>query len=237
MNKLSLWVAILAGTLLLGSCLRGDEPEPVPAAGMTFINTFIEAQEVAYRIDRNFIQDAFNPLPYRSYGFGLLYARENRRLEAFSSYQEARIIDTTFTVRDSVFYSSIVYGTHDDPRHFVTEDRIPAGTQNPQEIAAVRFYNLANLPKRATLYIGDLETPAAFRNRPLETPASGKAGEAFIPIQPGDYTLTVVDEDGATIAIRSGISLPKGSYTSIFLTGDEREPSTYYVGVVYQRVN
>ncbi len=237
MKKLSLIAAFVASVALLGSCLRGEEAAPVPAGGMTFINTFIEANQVAYRLDQSYIQDQFNPLDYRSYGFGLLFARENRRLEIYSAYEQARLVDTTFTIRDSVFYSSIVYGTHDDPRHFVTIDRIPDGVDDPREVAAVRFYNLANLPHRVTLRIGDIEPVAAFRDRPLETPATGKAAEGFNLITPGTYTLTVVDEDGETITTRQGIELPKGTYTSIFLTGDEREPSTFYVGRIYQRVN
>lgn len=238
MKKLSLLAAFVAGVALLGSCLKGEDAAPVPAGGMTFINTFIESDEVAYRLDQNFIQDAFNPLAYRSVGFGLLFARENRRLEIYADYGQSRIVDTTFTVRDSVYYSSIVYGTHDDPRHFVTEDRIPEGVDDAREVAAVRFYNLANTPHRATLRIGDMAPVAAFSNRPLETPATGKAAEEFRLITPGTYALTIVDEDGETIATRQGtVELPKGSYTSIFLTGDEREPSTYYVGRIYQRVN
>ncbi len=237
MKKPSLLIAFVASIALLGSCLRGEDPEPVPAGGMTFVNTFIEAQLVLYLVDRNPIQDNFNPLPYRSYGFALLHARDDRRLEVYSSYEQTRLVDTTFTIQDGVYYSSIVYGTHDGPWHFVTEDKIPEGTNDPGAITAVRFYNLANTPHHVTLHIGDAEPIAAFRDRPTETPETGKAGEDFKLTTSGTYTLTVVDEDGETVATRSGIQMPAGSYLSVFLTGDERDPSTFYVGVVYQRVN
>lgn len=239
MKKLSLIVAFVASVALLGSCLRGTDPEPERVGGITFVNTFIEAREAFYYVDRNIIQ-GLNPLPYRSYGpqWPVYYPGEDRRLEIYSTYQDNRLVDTAFTVQDSVYYSSIVFGTHDDPRHFVTEDRIPEDVDDPGAIAAVRFYNLANTDRRVTLRIGDIEPVAAFRNRPLETPQTGKAGEAFIPVATGTYAVSVVDEEGETVATRQGtVELPAGSYTSIFLTGDERDPTTFYVGVVRQWVN
>lgn len=240
MKKLSLIIALIAGVALLGGCLRGSDPQPELVGGTTFVNTFIEADAVFYFVDRNTIS-GLNPLRYRSYGPRppvYVYPGEGRRLEIYSSYEDARIVDTTFTVQDSVYYSSIVYGTHDDPRHFITEDRVPEGVDDPSTIAAVRFYNLANTERRMTLRIGDIEPVSTFRNRSLETPETGKEGEDFIPVATGNYTVSVVDEDGETVATRQNtVDLPAGSYTSIFLTGDERDPTTFYVGVVRQWVN
>lgn len=241
MKKLSLLVAFVASVVLLGSCLRESDPQPQLVGGTTFINTFIEANGgVSYFVDRNMIQ-GLNPLPYRSYGPQwpvYLYPGEDRRLEIYSTYEDARLVDTALTVQDSVYYSSIVYGTHDEPRHFITEDRVPEGVDDPTAIAAVRFYNLANTERRMTLHIGDIEPVAAFGDRPIETPETGKEGEEFIPVTTGTYTVSVVDENGETVATRQGtLDLPAGSYTSIFLTGDERDPETFYVGMVRQWVN
>ncbi len=240
MRKLSLIVALVASIALLGSCLRGGDPQPDRVGGMTFINTFIEANAVFYYVDRNTIE-GLNPLDYRTYGPTwpvYVYPGENRRLEIYSTYEDNRLVDTAFAVQDSVYYSSIVYGTHDDPRHFITEDRIPENVDDPAAIAAVRFYNLANTDRRVTLRIGDIEPVAAFRNRPIETPQTGKERETFIPVATGTYAVSVVDEDGETVATRQGtVDLTAGSYISIFLTGDERNPNTFYVGVVRQWVN
>ena len=239
MKKMSLMVALVAGVALLGGCLRDGDTQPEYVGGMTFVNTFIEASPVYYYIDHRNVQ-GLNPIDYRTYGprWPLYMAGADRRLEIYSTYENNRLVDTTFTVQDSVFYSSIVYGTHDDPRHFVTEDRIPEGEDNPEEIAAVRFYNLANTSHRVTLKMGDMEPLPAFTNRPLETPETGKEGEAFIPVATGSYTVSVVDETGETVATRQGtLELPAGRYVSVFLTGDERDPSTFYVGVVGQWVN
>jgi hypothetical protein len=230
MKKLNWIIAFVVGIAFLSSCLDGDEPQPVPAGGMTFINAYGDADRLLYRLDGNTVQEYFNPLPYRNFGFALLYARENRSLEIYASAED-RIADTTFTVRDSLYYSSIVYGTHEDPKHFITEDRVPEGTADPTTIAAVRFFNLANTAHRVTLRIGDADPLPAFRDRPMETPATGKAGENFIPVPTGAYALSVVNEDGETLATRD-IEIEAGVYSSIFLTGDEGDPSTYYIGVV-----
>lgn len=238
MKKLNLIVALSASMLLLGSCLKDSDPRPRLIGGTTFINAFIEADVYCY-IDRNTVP-SLNPLPYRNFGpIPPLYAYPGEhRFEVYSTYEENRLVDTTVAIKDSVYYSSIVFGTHDDPRHFITEDRIPQGVDDPAAIAAVRFYNLANTDRRMTLQIGDLEPIATFINRPTETSDSGKDGEEFIQVPTGTYTLRVVDEDGEVVATRSEkLDLSAGSYVSIFLTGDEREPTTFYVGRVRQSVN
>ena len=240
MKKLNLIVALVAGVLLLGSCLKGGDPQPQLIGGTTFVNAFIEADAVYCYIDRNTVS-SLSPLPYRSYGPNppvYAYPGEDRRLEIYSMYEDNRLVDTAITVQDSTFYSSIVFGTHDNPRHFVTEDRIPEGVEDPAAIAAVRFYNLANTDRRMTLRIGDLEPVTAFSNRPTETSQTGKDDEAFIQVTPGTYTVSVVDEDGEIVDTRDEtVDLSPGSYLSIFLTGDERDPTTFYVGRVRHWVN
>src|SRR3546814_9597189 len=86
--------------------------------------------------------------------------------------------------------------------------------------------------------IGDLEPVTAFSNRPTETSQTGKDDEAFIQVTPGTYTVSVVDEDGEIVDTRDEtVDLSPGSYLSIFLTGDERDPTTFYVGRVRHWVN
>lgn len=239
MKKLNLVVALVASVALLGSCLKGSDPQPQHIGGITFVNAFIEVPEVHCYLDRSTVP-SLNPLPYRSYGpiEPIYFPGEGRRLEIYSPYENNRLVDTAVAIQDSVYYSSIVYGTHDDPRHFVTEDRIPEAVEDPAAIAAVRFYNLANTDRRMTLRIGDMEPVSAFSNRPTETPQTGKDNEDFIPVTTGTYTVSVVDEDGETVATREDtIDLSAGSYLSIFLTGDERDPTTFYVGRVRHWVN
>jgi len=47
-----------------------------------------------------------------------------------------------------------------------------------------------------------------------------------------------VDEAGEIVATREEeLDLSAGSYVSVFLTGDERNPTTFYVGRVRHWVN
>ena len=235
MKKLNLIIALATGILLLGSCLKSGEPQPQLVGGTTFINAFTNANAVYCYIDRNTVP-VLNPLPYRTYGPNppvYAYPGEGRRLEMYSTYDDNRLVDTSVTIQDSVFYSSFIYGTHDEPRHFITEDHIPEDIDDPAAVAAVRFFNLANTDRKVTLHIGDLEPEAAFRDRATETPQTGKNNEGFTTVPTGSYTVSIVDENSETIATREGqINLSPGSYVSIFLTGDEDGPAPFYVAVV-----
>lgn len=238
MRKRSVMYAIaLVGVLLSSSCLKDDDTEPIPAAGLTMINSFVGSPGVSYEIDGQPAQSNLILLPYRNFDYTNLFVREGRRLQVYASADGALLADTVFNAQENVYYSSFIYGTSGQPRHFLTEDRIPEGTSDPAAVAGVRFYNLANTPHRVTLTIGTAEQLPSLGNRPTETPQSGKTGEAFIVHPTGTYNLTVEDENGEALATRSGIALVEGSYTTIFLTGDESISGSYYIGALRQGVN
>ena len=231
---------VISGTWLLSSCIKEGEPQPQLVGGSTFINAFTEANAVYCYIDRSTVP-ALNPLPYRNYGPitpVYAYPGEDRRLEIYSTYNEDPLVDTAITIRDSVYYSTFVFGTHDNPQHFITIDRVPENTDDPAAIAAVRFFNLANTDKKVTLRIGDLELDESFENRPTETAQTGKDNENFIPVPTGSYTVSVIDENGETLVTReTEIDLSAGKYVSIFLTGDEVGQTSFYIGRLQQWVN
>src|SRR5690606_32067478 len=103
-------------------------------------------------------------------------------------------------------------------------------------MAGLRFFNLAETPKRITLRIAAAEPIAAFRNRPTETPETGKEAEEFtLTTNTGTHVLTVQDEEGNQLARRTGVALDPGDYLTIFLTGDETESAPYYIGIVRHR--
>lgn len=234
MKKRSLfYIALVAGATLAISCLKDNDVEPMPMAGLTMVNAFIESSAgVLYEIDRNPVPPEFSPLAYRSYGYVNLFVGNNRRLEVYTAGNQTPVVDTAFAVQDSVFYSSIVYGTMDHPLHFITEDRVPEDATDPAAIAGVRFFNLANTSHGVTLRIGDTDPVPSFQDRPRETPQSGKASEAFFAVPTGTYELVVADDDGGTLVTRGDVSLEAGSYTSIFLTGDDSIADSYYIGVI-----
>ncbi len=236
-KKSLLYITFSVCAVLTISCLRDGDVEPIPSAGLTMINSFIESESVLYEMDGRPVQQEFYPLDYRSYGFVNLFVGSSRRLDVYASRDLIRLVDTTFAVQDSVFYSSIVYGTADNPLHFITEDRVPEETADPAAVAGVRFFNLANTPHQVTLRIGEIEPIPEFQDRPTETPQSGKDGEAFIVTQTGTYELSIADEDGEILVTRGGVALEEGSYTTIFLTGAESLADSYYIGALRQAVN
>ena len=220
------------------SCLKGDDVEPIPTGGLTMVNAFIEStQGILYEIDRNPVPSEFSPLAYRSYGYVNLFVGNNRRLGVYAAGNGAPLVDTAFAVQDSVFYTSIVYGTADAPLHFITEDRVPDDATDPGTDAGARFFNLANTGHRVTLQIGDMDPIPAFQDRPTETPQSGKMGELFLTVPAGSYELAVENEDGEVLATRADVELDEGSFTTIFFTGADASPDSYYIGVIQQPAN
>lgn len=230
-------VFFVCATLAI-SCLKDDDAEPMPLAGLTMINAFIESPEgVLYEIDKNPVPPEFYPLAYRSYGYVNLFLGSSRKLDVYAAENQIQLVDTAFAVQDSVYYSSIIYGTIDSPLHFITEDQVPEDVADPSTIAGVRFFNLANTSHRVTLRIGDTDLIPAFQDRPTETSQSGKAAEDFIAVPTGTYELVVADENGETLVTRGDITLEEGSYTSVFLTGDDSVDDSYYIGALRQPVN
>ncbi len=234
-GKVSL--ALFLGIALLAGCIKDEEPEPDIRSGFTVVNSFLEAQAVLHRLD---IGRGFQPLNqgqgYRGIDFYVVPSSDNCRMEIISSNEFAQLVDTAFALHENKYYTSFLFGTEAAPQHFLTEDRAPEGTEDPADIAAVRFFNLANTSHRVTLHIAETAPIADFRDRPTETPETGKDGEEFIPTtDTGTQVLTIRDEDGEQLARRTGVALDPGDYLTIFLTGDGGESAPYYIGVVRHR--
>lgn len=237
MKKRSLfYIAFFACVTLATSCLRDNDAEPIPAAGLTMINAYIESDAVLYEMDGRPVPPEFYPLAYRTPGFVNLFVGNSRRLEIYTVGDQIQLVDTTFAVQDSVYYSSFIFGTAETPLHFITEDRVPEDASDPATFTGVRFFNLANTPHEVTLRIGDTDPVLEFQDRPTETPQSGKNAEAFIAAPTGTYQLSVADEDGEILFTREE-ELQEGRYMSIFLTGDESVADSYYIGILRHAVN
>ena len=232
------YIAFFACATLAISCLKDNDTEPMPLAGLTMINAFIEApQGVLYEIDREPVPQQFYPLAYRSYGYINLFVGNSRGLEIYDAENQTRLVDTSFAAKDSMLYSSIIYGTADNPLHFITEDHAPEDAGDPSTVAGVRFFNLANTTHRVSLRIGSNDPIPAFQDRPMDTPQSGKAHEDFVVVPSGTYELAIEDEDGEILVTRGDIALEEGSYTSVFLTGADSIDDSYYIGAMRQPVN
>ncbi len=230
-------IALSLGVMLLGGCIKDEETEPEVRSGFTVVNSFSEAQAVQHRFDAG---RGFQPLNqgqgYRGIDFYVVPSCENCKLEIVSSNELAQLVDTAFALQVNKYYTSFLFGTEEVPRHFITEDQVPEGVDDPAAIAALRFFNLAKTTDRVTLHIADAEPIAAFRDRPTETPKTGKDAQAFIPTtHTGTHVLTIRNENGEQLARRTGVALDPGDYLTLFLTGDGGESAPYYIGVVRHR--
>lgn len=230
-------LALLVGIILFAGCIKDEDPAPDVRSGLVVVNSFLEAQAVLHRLDvGRGLQQLGQGQAYRGIDYYAVPSAENCRMEIISSNELAQLVDTTVALEENKFYTSFIFGTAAVPRHFITDDRLPGGIEDPAASAGVRFFNLAETPHRVTLRIAATEPIAAFRDRPTETRETGEDGEEFIATTAtGTHVLTVEDEDGAQLARRTGVALDPGDYLTFFLTGDGSESTPYYIGVVRHR--
>jgi len=230
-------LALFIGVFLVAGCIKDEEPIPDVRSGLNVVNSFLEAEAVLHRVDvGRGLQRLNQGQAYRGVDYYVIPSYQTCRLEIISSNESGQLVDTTFALEENEYYTSFLFGTEAAPQHFLTADRLPDGTEDPTDVAGLRFFNLAETQERITLHIGAAEPIAAFRNRPTETPKTGKESEEFtLTTNTGTHVLTVQDEDGKQLARRTGVALDAGDYLTIFLTGDGSESTPYYIGVVRHR--
>ena len=227
-------LALCLGVTLLSGCIEELETEPEVRSGLVVVNAFSEAEAVLHRLDvGSGLQSLNQGLGYPSVDFYVVPICDPCKMEVISSNELATVVDTGFTLQENKYYTSFLYGTEETPQHFLTADRVPADTEDPAEVAGLRFFNLAETPHRVTLHIADAEPITAFRNRPKETAETGKESADFIPTtDTGTHVLTIRDENGEQLARRTGVALDPGDYLTVFLTGSGEGETPFYIGVV-----
>ncbi len=231
MKKLSIQLlsCLFLGIITLSSCLKGDDDYVRPPAGyMTFINAFPESAGLHFQLDSRMLNNGYRPLPFREYTVAALYAG-NRNIRVFPAEENRTLIDSTITVRDSVAYSSFVYGTKTAPKFAMTQDR---SLENLGNRVAFRFLNLANGVSNVNVFIGN-ESTASFANRPVETGATAVSNQTFMAKETSNASITVTNASGTTIASRESYSFKQGFYYTLILIGTKDNSTTpLYVGVI-----
>lgn len=233
-------LVLFVGILLVAGCIKDLETLPDERSGLTVVNSFLEAEAVFHRLDvgRGF-QQLNRGLGYRSIDYYSTPGCENCRMEITALNGSRPLVDTSFVMETNKYYTSFLFGSEAAPKHFLTIDSVPEDDNTPSESAGLRFFNLAETAKRVTLHIGSATPMPAFRNRPTETPETGReSGEFFLTTDTGTHVLTIEDEQGNLLARRTGVALDWGDYLTVFLTGNNSESSPYYIGIVrHQGVN
>lgn len=228
------FIAIALAAFFLTSCLKDNDDQPIPAALLTMVNGYTDANAVIYFADGGSLQNPNYPLGFKSYAqIGLFTGA--RKITVSAEYN-TKLTDTTVTIKDSTIYTSFLFGTKSKPVQVITTDRINKDIKNTE--SGLRFFNLAEGTDLVSLKIGDQASPSEWTNRAQETQNSASAHQGFIAQKSGTFTVTARDKSGKTIATRSDIKLVEGYYYSLILIGkanDEKKP--LYIGLVAQAAN
>lgn len=150
--RIKLFLLTAVSTFILSSCLKDDLNSPnVPQAGFTMINVYDEANYIIHKADNNFIQTMNNPLSFKGINFVYLYPG-NRKIQTIDPANKV-LIDSTYTIKDSLLYTSIVYAKADNK----VGQRLISDTllNNLATNSAYRFVNLTHDMINIDLYIGD----------------------------------------------------------------------------------
>ncbi|GGH27008.1 DUF4397 domain-containing protein [Sphingobacterium alkalisoli] len=220
---------IVLGTIIMSSCLKDKDYEPVPHAVFTMVNGYTEDTKLAYYADNNRI-----PLP-----FGFLQYQEmeryrnlfvgNRRIRIVDESQKT-IIDTNYTFKDSTSYTSFVFGNDEATEHIITEDQ---SVEDLGDETAVRFLHLSTIADEVSVYIGSDSEPV-FAGRTTESASSPEENHLFVANTSGKQNIVVKNTDGTTIIEREYDFKP-GRYLSIILVGERDNTETpLYLGIAEQ---
>ncbi|TJZ62852.1 DUF4397 domain-containing protein [Sphingobacterium olei] len=224
-----IFFTIVLGTILMSSCLKDKDYEPVPHAVLTMVNGYTEETGLAYFADNNRIPIPSGFLPYK----GLERYRNlfvgNRRIRIVDKTQKA-IIDTNYTFKDSTSYTSFVFGNAEATKHIITKDQSVDDLGNN---AAVRFLHLSNITDEVSVYIGSDSEPI-FTDRVTESATSPEENHLFIAKTTGKQNIVVKNTAGTTIIEREYDFKP-GRYVSITLIGERDNTETpLYLAIAEQ---
>lgn len=216
---------------MLSSCLKdNDEIANYPQAALTMVNAYTPSHHIYHRADNNSIQTNGNPIQYKAYTYAYLFPG-NRKLSTLDDANKT-ILDTTYSFKDSTYYTSFVYGNITKSRQLITQDKFIAdlGTKT-----GLRFFHLANNQSKVNVYLGTNETTAIYPNRIFEgSEAINNPNSTFTAQTSGKQKVTIKDENNTTLIDRE-YDFVAGKYYSIILIGDKNSTDTpLYLGIVNQ---
>ena len=225
-------------SLLFSGCLKDGESTPTPASSLTIVNAYTPSEAILAFNEHNAITQT--PIAYREYwssfnSYIYIFPGERRlTIKSLENSEAHTILDTLVTFRDSTFYTSLVYGTQDDPKQIITTDKVVESLE--EEESAIRFFNLSEVTEKVSVFINDEEV---FSGYDKETEETGKEHAKFIASASGELEIIVKSESGEVIAERSNFNFLPGSYYSLILTGDpELEGNgAPYIGIIRQGAN
>ena len=245
MKKLSLQFGLLLAISLISfsSCLKDNDGPPndsIAGGIMYFVNAYPDAPHgLVYTLGGRMVGNPYTGEPmvldYRTYSHPQLLYPGNRELviTGYNLDQEV-IIDTTLAIKVDTVYTSFVYGTTEERKFAMTQDRTIENLGENE--SGIRFLNLAEGVESVNLLIEGEEEPL-FTDRPIETGASVVENQDFQAHNSGTYTFKVTDSEGNELVVRDDASqLESRYYYTIMLTGKKDDADTpLYIGVIKHR--
>lgn len=219
--------AVLLGTLTLSSCLKDNDYEPVPHAVLTMVNAFTGTNSVGYFAENTNI-NTYGNIKYQHPDFRNLFVG-NRRIRIIDEQQKV-LVDSNFTFKDSLYYSSFIFGEQAKFDHILVED---ASVTDLGSNTAYRFLHLSNSDAKVSVYIGS-ETEPVFSDRETEDATSQLTSKTFISKPAGTHKIVVKDEDGATIVEREFQFESKAYYSLVLIGEKDNANKPLYLGILKQ---
>jgi hypothetical protein len=192
--NIKLFFLTVISSFILTGCLKDDLNSPnVPQAGFTMINVYTGANSIIHKADNNFIQTMNNPLPFKGINFVYLYPG-NRKIQTIDPSNKI-LIDSTYAIKDSLLYTSIVFDKADNK----VGQRVVSDTllNNLSTNAAFRFVNLASDMINVDLYIGDTEV---ITNRSYDGNTLVTSNYKFVSQSSGNKKIIIKNNANETLA-------------------------------------
>lgn len=209
-NIFKLLTTLVIGAFLLSSCLKDDLQSPrIPQAGFSMVNIFSSSTFLINKADNNYIQTMNNPLRFKEINFIYLYPG-NRNLETFDDKNNL-ILDSTFTIKDSLLYTSFIFNkTKDLAAQQLVEDKL---LNTDESNAAFRFLNFSYDKLKIDLYSDDKKI---IEDRNFDGNALNLENFQFTNIHSGEHTFVVKDKNNLPI-IQKEVNLKSHIHYSLML--------------------
>ena len=227
-NYFILLMTVLIGGLTFSACNDDDDYVRMPTAYVNFVNAYAGADALGIKLDANSV-DRGASLKYGEYipyAYGLAYPGK-RRFSAGIPNTTKAIVDSTINLRDSAFYTSVVYGYQDTVSSILVEDKNP--TNYDASKPYIRFFNLSeNTPAVKVNLIQNGTPTLVFNDRVVDNQTSAAANAGFIATSQGSYTIQITDLNGTQLAIRNeAVTLNAGRLYTILtrgISGNSQKP-------------
>lgn len=211
---------MVIGGLTFSACNDDDDYVRMPTAYVNFVNAYAGADALGIKLDANSV-DRGASLKYGDYipyAYGLAYPGQ-RRFSAGIPNTTTAIVDSTINLRDSAFYTSVVYGYQDTVSSILVEDK--DATNFDANKTYIRFFNLSeNTPAVKVNLIQNGTPTTVFNDRPVDNQSSAETNAVFTATDQGSYTIQVTDMNGTQLALRNeAVTLNAGRYYTILTRG------------------